>query len=250
MHAVYHIRKAQETGRISGIEPKIAHSRPQREMGRCEPGMHRNQASTISSFLLWFGLRFLTLVLLLRRSCLLLVMGRSVRHRRVLHVRTLSSRTARNQRKRPPLSHFQEHASVKTKRPGIRHSGWCKNKKSAEPRPLPQPPRRGTVEQHMADAPFGARLQVAASTVQEPLDSGSRFCGKQFLTLARQFKFSGSIYAAGALFLFLLVVVKDSPKQVGGSSFSLGCDFSVFNRQFRFTCLFFRDPPKRMSTRA
>jgi hypothetical protein len=119
----------------------------------------------------------------------------------------LSSQSARNQRKRRPLSHFQEHASVKTRRPGIRQSSWCKNKKSAEPRPLREPPRRGRREQHMVDAPYGARPQVAASLhFQERLGSGSRFSLKQFLTLTRHLNCHGSVSATFVCRIVLLLI--------------------------------------------
>ena len=52
-------------------------------------------------------------------------------------------------------------------------------KRSAEPSVFPKPPRRGTSEQHPADAPFWSAVCGAASLVQESEDSGSRFFEKQ-----------------------------------------------------------------------
>ena len=61
----------------------------------------------------------------------------------------------------------------------------CAQKKSAEPRPLPQPRPRGTVEQHLASAPFGARLKVLLLLSRAEAQVG-RFAGSSNLTLARR----------------------------------------------------------------
>src|SRR5450756_2090726 len=55
-------------------------------------------------------------------------------------------------------------------------------KERPQPRPLLQPPPRGTIEQHPARRSLaGAWCQVAASIVQEPCGSGWSVSGKQKL---------------------------------------------------------------------
>src|SRR5690348_13124950 len=63
-------------------------------------------------------------------------------------------------------------------------------KRSVKPRPFAEPPRRGTIEQHKADAPFRERGPSTASMVQESKDSGSRVSAKQELDAHASIKLS------------------------------------------------------------
>ena len=54
---------------------------------------------------------------------------------------------------------------------------------------LAEPPRRGTVEQHPADAPFWNAVCGAASTVKSPIRTQVRgFLRSSYSTLSRRFK--------------------------------------------------------------
>ena len=57
------------------------------------------------------------------------------------------------------------------------------SKKDAEPRPLAEPPRRGSTKQHKADAPLRERGPSTAFVRQEPKGPGSRISAKQFWRL-------------------------------------------------------------------
>lgn len=59
-------------------------------------------------------------------------------------------------------------------------------KKSVEPRLLPEPRPRGIQEQHMADAPCGARLKMLLLGYKSLAAQVGRFQGSRNLTLARR----------------------------------------------------------------
>ncbi|MDB5345000.1 MAG: hypothetical protein JWP89_3377 [Schlesneria sp.] len=65
-----------------------------------------------------------------------------------------------------------------------------RKKRSAEPRPLPQPPPRGQTEQHMADAPLRGRGPSTASVCKEPCGSVWRYLRKAVLDARASFKLS------------------------------------------------------------
>lgn len=79
---------------------------------------------------------------------------------------------------------FIQARKPKLLRPEFAHS---KKKKERRTKAAPATPTKGRVEQHLADAPFRGRGCKYCFYTQGPFGPGWSFCGKQFLTLARQF---------------------------------------------------------------